>query len=216
MGHPLRAELTHRCSPQQHWLGKTPLATNPHSQDSVRPSLGPSLGLFEPVFFLERSNLPGCACRISRGSSFHQPRQMPFGSLVHSDDCGLHSHFAPDRLVPEARGLPQILWSKGSSQDFGAEGRPSSFSLPGPHALHFVSLEKLCSPDCLSQISSGLHSTSLCWDTVAPETKPTTAFNRILPQISQSHRGPGFSQIVCISIVTSTTQPSRVREMGTS
>ena len=37
---------------------------------------------------------------------------MPFGSLVHSDDCGLHSHFAPDRLILKARGIPQILWSK--------------------------------------------------------------------------------------------------------
>ena len=61
---------------------------------------------------LKRSNLPSCSSRIPRGSSFHQPRQMPFGPLVHSDDCGLLSHIAADRYLPEAQRNPQILWSE--------------------------------------------------------------------------------------------------------
>ena len=138
----------------------------------------------------------------SNSSSFHQPRRKPFGSLVHSDDCGLHSHFAPDRSMPEAQRAPQILQSKISShvplgfpnitQNFGADGRPSSFSQPRSHSDH-LHLEKLLFPDCLSQISSGLHSTTPYWDTLAPEKKPTTAFNRILPQIFPiAQRPQGF------------------------
>ena len=82
---------------------------------------------------------------------------MPFGSLVHSDDCGAHSHSAPDSLMPKARGIPRILWLRGPSLVplgfHGAEGRSFSFSALRSHSHHLVCLEKLCSPDCLSQIS---------------------------------------------------------------
>ena len=120
--------------------------------------------------------------------------------------------------MPEARAIPQILWSKGPShvppgfhnttQNFGADGRLSSFSALGSHSHHLVYLEKLFCTDCLSQISSGLHFNSPYWYVLAPDPKPTTAFNRILPQIAQSHKCPGSSQILCTRIVTRTTKPS--------
>ena len=166
MRHPLRADNPPVQSTTQRTDHNTsqPLITlpaaSPHSQDSVRPSLGSSFGIFANVRCLERSNLTSCTSQISRGSPFHQHRQTPFGSLVHSDDCGFHSHFAPDRLMPQAQGIPQILWSKGRHtylrafpdimRSFGADGKPFSFSLPRSSSDYPVYLEKLHSQDCLS------------------------------------------------------------------
>ena len=109
-----RERLTRRCSPQhiEHITTSHPLN---QPQDSVRPSLEPSFGLFAPVLCFERSILPG------------QTDAFQFvGSL------------APDRLMPEARGITRILWLRGPShvplgfhnitQDFGADGRPTSWN----------------------------------------------------------------------------------------
>ena len=111
--------------------------------------------------------------------AFHLLRQM---TAVFNRSCSLTAQcLKPEESFRSSgqkgrhtnlHAFPDIM------QNFGAGGRPSSFSLPGFHSDYF--LEKSQLPDCLCLKSTRAFIPD--WYTSALDPKSSTAFNRICPR----------------------------------
>ena len=176
---PIWSGSTRRRSPQV----TTSQPLNQHWSDKILPATNPSHTIHSDPLW-----------------SLHPAPSHPSWPILpgYASQISSRSSFHQPRLMPfsacyhRCRPFPALFL-------FGAGISFSSFRVSREAVRPRLSVPDLLGP--------AVHP-SLLMRLLAPETEPTTAFDRILPQISPSHRGPGIFHILCTRLVTRTTQPS--------